>query len=118
MRLGTVRLGTVLVSGPSMEPVLRDGDCLLVLYGARVRPGDVVVGRLLSRPGLRVVKRATRRAAGGWLLLSDNAAAPGAVSGPGVPQAVVLARYWPLPPRRLRRSVRAARDRPWHPGGG
>ena len=102
MTLRAATLGTVLVRGPSMLPALRGGDCLLVRRGAPVRPGDVVVGRFHHRPGLLVVKRAVRPVPGGWLLASDNDTAPGAVSGPGTVEAVVLARYWPLPPRRLR----------------
>ena len=99
-----MRFGTVLVRGRSMEPGLRDGDCLLVRRGGRVRPGAVVVARFHDRPGLLVVKRAVRPARGGWQLASDNATAPGAAAGPGDVEAVVLGRYWPLPPRRLRRS--------------
>jgi signal peptidase I len=98
-----VRLGVALVRGPSMEPALHDGDCLLVLRPARVRPGAVVVGRLRGRPDLLVVKRAAVPVDGGWHLVSDNAGAPGAVSGPGEVEAVVLLRWWPLPPVRLRR---------------
>ena len=107
-----MRLRTVLVRGPSMEPALRDGDCLLVLRGARVRPGAVVVARFLGRPGLLVVKRAVAPAgAGVWQLASDNAGAPGAARGPGDVEAVVLLRWWPLPPRRVAR-------RPPADGGG
>ena len=97
-----MRWGTVLVRGASMQPTLHDGDCLVVRIGGRVRPGAVVVGRFHDRPGLRVVKRALAPDSGGWLLSSDNAAAPGAVSGPGGVEAVALLRYWPLPPRVLR----------------
>lgn len=93
--------GTVLVQGPSMEPALRAGDCLLVRRGGRVRAGDVVVARFHDRPGLLVVKRAVARAALGWQLASDNTAAPGAAHGTGEVEAVVVGRYWPLPPRRL-----------------
>lgn len=107
MRTGRLRvpggLATVLVRGRSMEPLLRDGDFLLVRHGAAVRPGDVVVARLHDRPGLLVVKRATSRVEGGWQLASDNVSAPGAVHGPGDVDAVVLARYWPRPLLRLRR---------------
>jgi len=102
-----VRLRVVLVTGASMEPGLREGDCLLVRRGAAVRPGDVVVARLHARPALLVVKRATAPVAGGWALASDNSAAPGAAGGPGSVEAVVLARYWPLPPVRLRRHRRS-----------
>lgn len=99
-----MRFGVVLVRGPSMEPALRDGDCLLVRRGGRVRPGAVVVGRFVDRPGLLVVKRAVARAGTGWQLASDNRVAPGAASGPGQAEAVVLLRWWPLPPARVRRA--------------
>ena len=95
-----MRIGTVLVRGPSMVPALRDGDCLLVLYGAAVRTGDVVVARYRSRPGLLVVKRAVAAQDGGWLLASDNPFAEGPAGVADVAARAVL-RYWPLPPRRL-----------------
>ena len=57
---------TVLVQGPSMLPTLRPGDCLLVRYGAEVRPGDLVVARPWTRPELLVVKRAVEAVAGWW----------------------------------------------------
>ena len=93
-------LGTVLVDGPSMEPTLRTGDCLLVRYGARVRPGDLVVARPWTRPELLVVKRAVEPVVGGWLLDSDNAAVRGLgwTGGEADVLARVLLRYWP--PRR------------------
>lgn len=86
------------VDGDSMLPSLRPGDCLLVLVGARVRVGDLVVARHPRHPGpqLLVVKRAARRVDDGWWLLSDNAdlglddsRAFGAVS-----DAAVLGRVW------------------------
>jgi SOS-response transcriptional repressor LexA len=90
-----------------MEPALRDGDFLVVRRGSRVRPGAVVVGRFLDRPGLLVVKRAVEGAGdGGWLLVSDNTGAPGAARGPGRVEAVVLARYWPRPRLLLARRGR------------
>ena len=49
-------VGVVVVRGRSMLPTLRDGDRLLVRYGAYARTGDVVVARL--RDGTVVVKRA------------------------------------------------------------
>lgn len=100
-----MRLGTVLVRGPSMEPELRDGDCLVVRRGGQVRAGDVVVARFHDRPGLLVVKRAVAPLPDGWLLASDNSAAPGALAGPGEVEAVVLGRYWP--PARRHRSCRS-----------
>ncbi|MGZ6792318.1 MAG: S24 family peptidase [Mycobacteriales bacterium] len=90
-----MRIGTALVRGPSMVPALRDGDCVLVLRGARVRPGDLVVARFRSRPDLLVVKRAVAPQDGGWLLASDNPFVTGPTGVADV-EARVLRRYWPL----------------------
>ncbi|WP_280672369.1 MULTISPECIES: nickel-type superoxide dismutase maturation protease [unclassified Kitasatospora] len=60
------------VAGPSMVPTLLHGDQLVVRYGARLRPGAVVLARHPLRQDLLVVKRATERRSGGWWLLSDN----------------------------------------------
>ena len=90
-----MRIGTALVRGPSMSPALKDGDCLLVAYGARVRPGAVVVGRFRERPELLVVKRAVEPRDGGWVLASDNPFAPGPAGVADV-EGRVLLRYWPL----------------------
>jgi len=91
-------LSRVLVRGPSMAPLLRDGDCLVVRRGAPVRRGAVVIGQFLDRPGLLVVKRAAARLDGDvWLLTSDNTLASGAAGGPGRVEAVVVGRYWPRP---------------------
>ena len=95
-----MRIGTVLVRGPSMVPALRDGDCVAVLRGARIRVGDVVVARYRSRPELLVVKRAVAEAEGGWLLASDNPFVEGP-SGVADVEAKAVLRYWPLPPRRV-----------------
>lgn len=99
-----MRIGTVVVAGPSMVPTLRDGDCLLVRRRARVRPGDIVVARFRSRPELLVVKRAVTAEGSGWLLASDNPFAEGP-SGVADVEARVLLRYWPFsrwgPLRRL-----------------
>jgi signal peptidase I len=95
-----------------MLPTLREGDLLLVRYGAPPRPGDLVVARFAD--GTVAVKRAveerrTRSGAAGWWLLSDN-------PGEGVDSrhrgpvaeadvlAVVRLRVWPSPRmgRRLR----------------
>ncbi len=98
-------LGVVLVSGPSMLPTLRPGDCLLVRPGARARPGDVVVARFPARPDLLVVKRAVRPAddGHGWVVHGDNPAVTDDSRryGPAEVLGVVVLRYWPLPPRRL-----------------
>ena len=87
-----MRIGTVLVRGPSMVPTLYDGDCLLVARGARVRAGDLVVARFRERPELLVVKRAVEPGDGGWVLASDNPYAPGP-GGVADVEARVLLRY-------------------------
>ena len=104
------------VRGDSMRPTLRPGDRLLVRYGARVRPGRLVLARFAD--GTLTVKRAAERrttSSGrpGWWLTSDNSVA-GVDSrhrGP-VPDAdvlaVVLARLWPWPrPWRTSRATAA-----------
>ena len=94
-----------IVHGRSMEPALREGDRLLVSYGARVRPGCLAVARFAD--GTLAVKRAAERRATasgvpGWWLLSDNAS-EGVDSrhrGPVADEdcvAVVLGRVWPSP---------------------
>ena len=87
-----MRIGTVLVRGPSMVPALYDGDCLLVGRGFRVRPGDLVVARFRERPDLLVVKRAVQPLEDGWELRSDNEFATGP-SGVADVEARVLWRY-------------------------
>jgi nickel-type superoxide dismutase maturation protease len=94
----------VLVSGDSMEPTLHEGDMLLVSYGGRVHPADVVV---VSLPGGRPlsVKRAVLRGAEGWWVEGDcpSRSTDSRQLGP-LPDASVLGRvvlrYWPRP-RRL-----------------
>jgi nickel-type superoxide dismutase maturation protease len=71
-------LWRVAVAERSMEPSLRPGDWLLVWRGLqsaqppRIRPGQIVVARHPGRADLLLVKRAVRRAEGGWWLESDN----------------------------------------------
>ncbi|MFF5445051.1 nickel-type superoxide dismutase maturation protease [Streptomyces sp. NPDC012888] len=87
------RIGVAEVTGPSMAPTLRDGDQLLVRYGVRVRPGDVVVLRHPFQQDLLVVKRAVERRPGGWWVLGDNpyAVPPGDSTDYGaVPDELVL----------------------------
>jgi len=103
---GRGRWGFAVVRGRSMEPGLRDGDRLLVTYGATPRPGVLVLARFAD--GTLAVKRAverreTRTGEPGWWLLSDNpdegvdSRHRGVVPDPAV-LAVVRARWWP--PRR------------------
>jgi hypothetical protein len=88
-----------------MRPLLAPGDRLLVWYGARVRPGAVVLARFAD--GTLAVKRAverrtTRTGAPAWWLLSDNPEAGvdsrhrGPVAEPDV-IAVAVLRVWPRP---------------------
>jgi phage repressor protein C with HTH and peptisase S24 domain len=84
-----------------MAPTLTDGDALLVLRGARARPGDVVVARFRARPGLLVVKRAVREQDGGWWIQGDNEFVADDSRAYGVADLIgrVLVRYWPRPGR-------------------
>ena len=97
-------IGFAIVSGDSMLPALRAGDRLLVSYRRTPQEGDVVVARFAD--GTIAVKRARERREQGWWLLSDNPA-EGVDSrhrGPVVDDdvvAVVMARVWPRPRRRL-----------------
>jgi phage repressor protein C with HTH and peptisase S24 domain len=100
-----VRWRRVAVRGPSMSPALRDGDVVVVRFGAAVRPGDAVLVRWASRPGQLSVKRAVRAAGGGWWVRGDNAfgSTDSDVLGPAQVVAVVRARLWPRPGRVPRR---------------
>ncbi|MFI9647351.1 nickel-type superoxide dismutase maturation protease [Streptomyces sp. NPDC052040] len=81
------------VRGPSMVPTLHHGDQLLVHYGARIRPGDVIVLRHPFQQDLLVVKRAVERREGGWWVLGDNPYAGGDSTDFGaVPEDLVLGR--------------------------
>lgn len=81
-----------------MAPTLRHGDALLVRPGARVRPGDVVIGRFPAGPDHLVVKRAIRPDGAGWWLQGDNSLVTddSRAYGPGEVLARVLVRYRPL----------------------
>ncbi|OIV35502.1 nickel-type superoxide dismutase maturation protease [Mangrovactinospora gilvigrisea] len=97
-------IGTADVTGPSMLPTLRQGDRLVVRYGARVRPGDLVAALHPLQQDLPIVKRAVERRGTGWWLLSDNpySETDSRVWGP-VPDELILGRivgrYWPRPSR-------------------
>lgn len=92
-RRAATPFGLAEVTGPSMVPTLRHGDFLVVRYGARIRPGDVVVLRHPFQQDLLVVKRAVERREGGWWVLGDNAYAGGDSTDYGaVPQELILGR--------------------------
>ncbi|MFB7474994.1 nickel-type superoxide dismutase maturation protease [Kitasatospora sp. NPDC056184] len=98
-----------------MVPTLRDGDQLLVRYGARIRPGAVVVFRHPFQQNLLVVKRADGRRSKGWWLLSDNRPVDSDSRSYGaVPDELVLGRVllrlrprpaWLAPGPRLERLL-------------
>jgi len=85
-----------------MVPALRHGDAVLCWRGFRraptVRPGDVVVARFRTREDLLVVKRAVRRAGGGWWLTGDNPYGSDDSESYGAADVVarVVWRYWPF----------------------
>jgi phage repressor protein C with HTH and peptisase S24 domain len=97
------RYGFAIVRGRSMEPTLRDGDRLVVRYGAVPKIGQLAVVRLPERHGVSV-KRVTRRDADGWWVERDNPTEGvdswlvGAIPDADL-VAVVLGRVWPRPGR-------------------
>lgn len=101
-----VRWRRVAVRGPSMSPVLHDGDVVLVRYGASAQVGDVVLVRWTARPGQLSVKRAVRAVDDGWWVHGDNpfGSTDSRHLGPAQVVAVVRLRLWPRPAR-----IRAAR---------
>ncbi len=112
---GLVPFGVVDVAGPSMVPTLRDGDLVLVRYGARIRSGAVVLFRHPLQQDLTLVKRADGRRGDGWWLLSDNRPVDSDSRQFGaVPDELVLGRVllrvrprpaWLAPSRRLERAL-------------
>jgi phage repressor protein C with HTH and peptisase S24 domain len=81
-----------------MAPTLLHGDYVVVRRGGRaIRPGDVVVARFRSRPGLLVVKRAVRRELDGWWVVGDNEFVTDDSRAFGAAEIVgrVVLRYWP-----------------------
>ncbi|MEO5652874.1 MAG: S24 family peptidase [Marmoricola sp.] len=94
------RVGLAVVRGRSMAPTLRDGDRLLVRYGATPRPGQVAVVRFGD--GIVAVKRLDHLGGDGWWVQRDNPEegrdswSAGAVAEGDV-LAVVLIRIWPRP---------------------
>ena len=81
-----------------MAPALRHGDAVLVRRGGRaVRPGDIVVVRFRSRPGLLAIKRAVRAEDGGWWVRGDNEFVTDDSRAYGVADVVgrVVLRWWP-----------------------
>ncbi|MDT0319489.1 nickel-type superoxide dismutase maturation protease [Streptomyces millisiae] len=103
-----MKLGLAEVYNPSMLPTLRPGDQLLLGYGARVRPGDVVVVRHPFQHDLLIVKRAAERRDGGWWVVGDNPLVTNDSREFGVvPDGLVVARavLRLRPPLRHQRSL-------------
>ena len=97
---GPRRLGFAVVRGRSMLPTLREGDRLLLVHGAAVRRGRVVVVRLPD--GVLAVKRVAFRDGDGWWVERDSpyegvdSWSIGAIPDADV-LAVAVARWWPRP---------------------
>ncbi|MEP6648994.1 MAG: S26 family signal peptidase [Lapillicoccus sp.] len=108
------RLGVAVVSGRSMEPTLREGDRVLVLWNGRPRAGRLAVVRLPpSDAGPRPVsvKRVVRPAPGelgSWWVERDNPM-DGVDSWQvgGIPEQDVLGRVLVRLPTFTRRVWRA-----------
>ncbi|MDB1087555.1 nickel-type superoxide dismutase maturation protease [Streptomyces sp. ACA25] len=101
-------IGLAVVYNDSMLPTLRPGDRLLVRYGARVRPGSVVLLRHPLQQDLLIVKRAVERRPEGWWVRGDNPRIRHDSREFGaVPDGLVLARALLRlrPPRRTQPSV-------------
>lgn len=85
-----------------MAPTLLPGDQILVRYGGRPRPGDLVVVELPGRP--LGVKRLIRRTEGGWWIEGDGDETTDSRTFGSVPDRAVLGRvrwrYWPPVRRR------------------
>jgi phage repressor protein C with HTH and peptisase S24 domain len=94
-----VTWGLAVVRGRSMRPTLRDGDRVLVRYGASPKIGGLAVVRLPD--GVVAVKRVVRREPdGGWWVERDNPReGVDSWSAGAIPDADVVARVvgrvWP-----------------------
>ncbi|MEJ2864215.1 S24/S26 family peptidase [Actinomycetospora flava] len=91
----------VLVRGGSMAPTLRDGDVVVALPGATVRPGELALVRWASRPGQLSVKRAALPFDDGWFAVGDAPEASTDSRTLGAAEALgpVRWRLWPRPGR-------------------
>lgn len=88
------------MTGPSMEPTLRNGDRLIGLRTSRVRPSDLVVFRDPTEHGRLLVKRVVEVHEGVVVVIGDNeqASRDSRSFGPvGFSDVVGIAhyRYWP-----------------------
>jgi hypothetical protein len=123
------RWGVAVVRGRSMEPTLRDGDRLLVRWGRRGRPGQVIVVRLPGDRPISVKRLVHEDGEGAWVERDNpregvDSWLVGALPPAGV-LGVVRCRLWPRPgrippgPRRLpTRDTGPASHGPDRPGVG
>lgn len=54
-------LGAVAVAGASMKPTYLSGDWLVVVWGGRVKSGQIVVVERENQPGVFLIKRLISR---------------------------------------------------------
>jgi signal peptidase I len=74
------KFGTVKISGSSMAPTFKDGDCLLVSWvpaGLTPLVGDRILGKVVvvereERPGIFLVKRLQKSHGGIYWVQGDN----------------------------------------------
>lgn len=84
-----------------MSPTVRDGDVVLVRFGASPTAGDVVLVRWSARPDQLSIKRVERAEGAGWRVLGDNpdGSTDSRDLGPAEVVGVVRGRLWPRPGR-------------------
>jgi nickel-type superoxide dismutase maturation protease len=70
--VGMAVLTRIRVVGPSMEPLVRNGEWWVVRRTRRHREGDVALIVHPRRPDALIVKRLAQRRADGWWVLGDN----------------------------------------------
>ncbi len=115
---GVFGLTTVRIIGPSMEPMLRNGEVYLAAEKSRPQVGDVVVVQHPQREQLLTVKRIVRREPSGWWVEGDSVHSSNDSRDFGVVpdqlvRAKILVRLRPLLGRRsFRRLTRHRRDEP------
>ncbi len=88
-------LTRVRIVGPSMEPVLHNGDWWLVRRTSRVSAGDVVLIVHPERSDLLIVKRLVRRDGSGWWVEGDRRdSSEDSRTFGAVPAESIIGRVW------------------------
>jgi len=67
-----MKVTTVRIIGPSMEPALRNGEVYLAVSGVAVKAGDAVLMQHPQRREMLTVKRIVRAQGDGWWVEGDN----------------------------------------------